>query len=79
MLVSELAKVIRASRIGGVVEFNTGVGRDVSGAGATDTASLFAFEDTGARMRSRKWSSTLVSKFRLTDLLSLALLPMYIP
>ena len=54
----------------GVAEFNTGVGRDANGRGATDTASLFQFKDKGAKERASKWSSTLVRKFRLDDLLS---------
>ena len=59
----------------GVAEFNTGVGRDANGQGATDTGSLFAFRNGGARERAKKWSATLVRKFRLDELLKFIPLP----
>ena len=59
----------------GVAEFNTGVGRDANGKGATDTGSLFAFRNGGARERAKKWSATLVRKFRLDELLKFIPLP----
>ena len=59
----------------GVAEFNTGVGRDANGQGATDTGSLFAFRNGGARERAKKWSATLVRKFRLDELLKFIPIP----
>ena len=59
----------------GVAEFNTGVGRDANGQGATDTGSLFAFRNDGARERAKKWSATLVRKFRLDELLKFIPIP----
>ena len=59
----------------GVAEFNTGVGRDANGKGATDTGSLFAFRNGGARERAKKWSATLVRKFRLDELLKFIPIP----